>query len=138
MNVEKQTKGAEMSDVALAADLIRDVAGERGHSEPVKVLLERAYERLSKHSAQWTRRRVRALWAREAARIEHREIREMAAAIAEQERLRDAREEHRRYVARLARMEALLVTTDEAFHSPEIGAVRGAMGGVDRPGTERD
>lgn len=112
MNVEKQTKGAEMSDVALAADLIRNVAGERGHSEPIKVLWERAYERLSRH----------------------REIREMAAVIAEQERLRDAREEHRKYVARLARLEALLATTDEAFHGPEIGALRGALGRMDRPG----
>ena len=129
--MEKQTRDAEMSDVTLAANLIRDVAGPRGHDEPIKVLWDRAYERLSRHSAQWTRRRVRALWAREAARVEHREIREMAEAIREQERLRDARKEHAEYLDRIARLETLLLTTDEDFGSHEIAALRGPARGMD-------
>jgi hypothetical protein len=133
-DMEKCSRNVEMSDAALAADLIRDVAGERGHDEPIKTLWEKAYQRLAKRSTQWTRRRVRALWEREAARIEYREIKEMTAAIREQETLRHARQEHREYLDRLARLEALLVARDADFHSPEIGAVRGNTGRVDRAG----
>jgi hypothetical protein len=124
MKPEICSKDVEMSDVALAADLIRQVAGPRGCDEPVKTLWERAYSHLSRANGDWTRRRVRALWEREAARIEYREIKEMAAAIAAQEALRDARAEHAAHVERIARLEALLVHTDEDFHSDQIRALR--------------
>lgn len=126
----------EMSDAILAARMIRDVAGPRGSDEPIKVLWERAYQALSKYGQHWTRRRIRALWAGEAARVEYREIKEMAIAIAARERLIDARKEHAERLARIARLEALLVAQDEAFHSPEIGALRDTPFGMGGPGTE--
>ena len=89
-----------MCDADLAANLMDDVIGERGIREPVKTMLERAYSALSKRNSAWTRRRVRAVFNREANRIDYREIEEMRAVI-------EARKQHaafREETARLAQM----------------------------------
>lgn len=103
MDLEKSAKHEEtsaMTDVELAANLMDNVIGQRGIREPVKSMLERAYQSLSKRNKDWTRRRVRAVFNREANRIDYREIEEMRAVIA-------ARKEHaafREETARLAQM----------------------------------
>lgn len=109
MNSERSTKivdfsakGEPMADADLAANLMDDVIGERGVREPVKSMLERAYSALSKRNDAWTRRRVRAVFNREANRIEHREIEEMRAVI-------QAREKHAAYREETARLAALAV-----------------------------
>ena len=129
MNVEKPAKSVAMSDVAIAADRIRRVAGARGYDEPVKVLLDRAYDVLSRHypHSRWTRRRVRALWRKEAARVDYHEIAEMEMILA-------ARKEHAEFVAETERMAAAYLRPDPDFYSPEIEARRSVARGVDRPG----
>ena len=113
MNVERLSKSLDfspkekpMSEVQFATDaekavhLLDKVIGVRGIREPVKSMLERAYGLLSKRNSEWTRRRVRAVFNREANRIDHREIADMEAILA-------AREEHAAYreeTARLAQM----------------------------------
>lgn len=98
-----------MSDTELAASLLDEVIGTRGVREPVKSMLERAYSELSKRSGEWTRRRVRAVFNREANRIEYREIEDMKAVI--QARKRHA--EYRQETANLVAM-ALGRSTDHA------------------------
>lgn len=121
-----------MSDAVLARNLVfRAAGGQPG--EKIKVLQERAYQALCKiNPEQWTRRRVRALINLEAARIEHREMREIAAVIEARERRQDARREHQKHLDRITRLEALLTATDPAFHRHQIGALRGQAGRVDR------
>lgn len=75
-----------MSDAELAADLLDELIGYRGVREPIKAMLDRAYDKLSKKSSKWTRRRVRAIFNKEANRIENREISDLEMLIAERER----------------------------------------------------
>lgn len=121
-----------MSDAALAAFLIREVAGPRGHDDSIKELLNRAYRALQKQNEAWKHRRVRAIWNREAARIEHREIAEMKAAIA----LREARKEHAEYIAETERLAALGFAIDPDFYRDQIEARRSILGGVGRSGAD--
>ncbi len=105
MNVEISAKDAEkraMTDIDIAADLMDGVIGERGIREPVKSMLERAYVALSRRNREWTRRRVRAVFNKEANRIDHREIQEMRDVI-------EARKTHAAYREETARFAALAV-----------------------------
>ncbi len=92
-----------VSDVQLAANLLDDVIGARGIREPVKSMLERAYCDLRKRNDAWTRRRVRAVFNKEANRIDYREIQEMRAVID------DARKKHAAYREETARIAAMVV-----------------------------
>ncbi|MFC0246428.1 hypothetical protein ACFOLL_04495 [Falsochrobactrum ovis] len=91
-----------MSDVDMAASLLDDVIGARGVREPVKSMLERAYALLSRRNSAWTRRRVRAVFNKEASRIEHREIEDMRAIL-------DARKKHAAYREETARLAQVAV-----------------------------
>lgn len=101
-------KEGSVSDVHLAADLLDEVIGSRGVREPIKSMLDRAYFELSKCNNAWTRRRVRAVFHKEALRIDHREIREMEAVI-------EARKKHAEYREETARRVA--VALNRAAHS---------------------
>lgn len=103
MNVEKSAKDLEssaMSDPDIAASLLDEVIGIRGIREPVKAMLERAYSDLRKRNNAWTRRRVRAVFNREANRIDYREIEEMRAVI-------QARKEHAAFKQETTRLVAM-------------------------------
>lgn len=89
-----------MSDTEYAASLLDEVIGTRGIREPIKSMLERAYTSLSARNKAWTRRRVRAVFHKEANRIDHREIAEMRAVI----EARKAHAAYREETARLAEM----------------------------------
>lgn len=91
-----------MSDVDMAASLLDNVIGARGIREPVKAMLERAYALLSRRNSAWTRRRVRAVFNKEASRIEYREIEDMRAIL-------KAREQHAAYRAETARIAQMAV-----------------------------
>lgn len=86
-------------DVDLAAHMMDEVIGHRGIREPVKSMLERAYSKLRNENSAWTRRRVRAVFNKEANRIDYREIREMGAVIEARKRHAEYREETTRLVA---------------------------------------
>lgn len=103
-------RAERMNADALAPNLIRQCAGTRGYDEPIKVLLERAYEALRRKSERWTRRRVKAMWHGEARRIEFDEIVEMAE-VAE---LQKARREHAEFIRETARVAALRVAVEAA------------------------
>lgn len=98
---------AGVSDTEFAASLMDEVIGVRGVREPVKSMLERAYSELSRRFPKWTRRRVRAVFNKEAQRIDYREIREMEAVI-------EARKKHAAYREETARLAALAVVRAKA------------------------
>ena len=106
-----------MSDADLAADLLDELIGYRGVREPIKNMLDRAYDKLSRKSPKWTRRRVRAIFNKEANRIENREITDMEAVIKERER-------HAAYKAETARMAQMAVaqaTNASRRYAPKEG-----------------
>lgn len=121
-----------MSDVALAHSLISEIAGHcwRGKGD----MLDRVYDAISRRYPMWTRRRIRAFWHKEAAGVRYHEMMELAeVARSERDRrkaIEEARRDHADYIARTARMEALLSSTDEAFHSPQVEAMRCVSGRV--------
>ena len=101
MNLGISPKRSEsLSDADKAASLLDQVIGTRGIREPVKSMLERAYCELRKRNEAWTRRRVRALFNKEANRIEYREVEEMRSVI-------EARIKHAAYREETARIAAM-------------------------------
>jgi hypothetical protein len=100
---------ADVSDIDLAASMMDEVIGHRGIREPVKSMLERAYSRLRQENDAWTRRRVRAVFNKEANRIDYREIREMEAVI-------EARKQHAAYREETARIAEMAVIRAQASH----------------------
>lgn len=114
MSVEKRAKDEDfsaMSDVDLAANLMDEVIGQRGIREPVKSMLERAYSALSKRNSAWTRRRVRALFNKEANRVDYREIEEMRAVV-------EARKKHAEYREETARIAQMVIAQRAHEDSP--------------------
>jgi hypothetical protein len=147
-SVEKLSKAeGGMTDAHFAAELIQDAypiragrnakaaIGEafaalkrRERQLPVEILRERP--------RQWTERRVRAVWNREAKRIDHYEIQDLTAIAVE-----EARIERQRLKAREERLVAILAAAQEGKDSGGNGQERGSLRGMDMPGvgfTEAD
>lgn len=106
-NVDFSAKEPTMTDVDMAASLLDEIIGQRGVRETIKSMLERAYSDLSKRNGAWTRRRVRAVFNKEASRIENREIEEMKAIL-------DGRKRQATYRAETARIAAMAVIQSTA------------------------
>lgn len=128
-----------MSDVSLAHNLIAEIAGHcwRGRGD----MLDRVYDALRARHPNWTRRRVRAFWHREAAGVRYHEMIELAE-VAElergnRERLEQARRSHAAFIQETAALAARLERTDAAFHGGDVAHLRGLMGGMDRAGAVR-
>ncbi len=126
----KKTETPPMSDTEYAASLLDEVIGTRGIREPIKSMLERAYSSLSARNNAWTRRRVRAVFHKEANRIDHREIAEMRAVI-------EARKQHAAYREETTRLVAMALDREAARAGWDGSERRGINSRVDRPGTER-
>lgn len=127
-----------MSDVLLARSLVQDIAG----SGRVNEVLYAAYKKLQKmfpHDDEphkkWTESRLKSWWYRESENVMHWQMCELykAAAKAKEERalLTAARREHAEFIAKTARLRALLEFTDEAFHRNEIERLGQLSGRVD-------
>lgn len=132
------TDSKHMSDLALASSYVADIGGPG----KVNTILSKAYDRLvemfphkDQPKWQWTERRVRSFWNKEAAYVEFREMRELHAAAAkakeERELLRKARKEHAAFIEKTASLRALLERQDEDFHCPSIEGLGGMGGRVD-------
>jgi hypothetical protein len=125
----KNSDDQAMCDGELAASLLDEVIGVRGVREPVKSMLERAYNDLVKRNNEWTRRRVRAVFHKEANRIDHREIREMRDVI-------EARKRHAAYREETTAFAAMAVVRAQARHSGVASGQGSGLGGMDMPRTE--
>ncbi len=142
-NAEISTRDAEneMSDVTLARGLIRHIGGDcwDGKSD----MLERVYRAINAHlptevANRWTRRRLKAFWAREAAGVRFHEMCELAhvaqKAAKRRAELEEARKAHAEYVEKTANIAALLEYTDPDFHGVEIEGLRRVSGRMDSTG----
>lgn len=126
---ENWSERSEMSDVALAATLAHEIAPA---GRTVGQQIAAVARKLG-----WSRSRTISIWYGEARRIDAREMDQLRAAR-DARRLQEASHEYRELRARIARLEAALAITDEAFHRPHVDALQQSMGGLrvlDRPGT---
>jgi len=124
-NVDQPSKeeGA-MTDTIYASELIQDTYPIRA-GRNVKAAIGDAFEALKKRERalpkevlrdrhrQWTERRVKALWFREARRVDHYEIQDLTAIAVE-----EARIERQRLKAREQRLTAFLAAADKGEISP--------------------
>lgn len=130
-----------MSDVALAHDLVAEIAGHcwRGKGDMIDRVYDAIVTHLPKDQCQhWTRRRVRAFWHKEAASVRYHEMIELAQ-VAKTERehrqeLEEARRSHAEYVAETARLASMLERQDADFHCNQIEAMGGFCSGMGLPG----
>lgn len=126
-----------MSDVALARNIIIEIAGDcwNGKSD----MLDRVWRVCRANGKNFTRRRIRGLFHKEAALVKYHEMIDLAevAAIEKQrnEELKSARKSHAEFVTKTARLASLLEVQDADFHRGQIEAMRGNIGGMDRAGT---
>ena len=126
----------EMSEVSAptfnssdkAYGLIKDIAGHtwRGRGD----MIDRVYSTVADAfpKSRWTRRRIRALWHREAARIDWREVRELefVAEVERAERLRReaARARHNEFIQQIADTLDRMEATDAEFYGAHRAALR--------------
>jgi hypothetical protein len=136
----QEHKGTKaMTDVVLARSLVQDIGGPGRVNEVIYA----AYKRLSKmfphaqdHHNRWSEHRLRNWWYGRSTSVQHFQMVELyqAASKAKEERalLAAARREHAQFIAKTARIAALLEHQDEAFHSAQIAALRGQTRDLDR------
>lgn len=141
--VDFSSKGrAVMTDVQFASEFIqetypvtatRKVAGAIGAAFEALRRRERALPEHVRRERprQWTERRVRALWFKEARRIDHYEIQDLTAVAVE-----EARRERQHLKAREERLVALLATADAGGMGPLTDEEGRDVCGLDLPGTD--
>lgn len=140
-NVEfsSKEKGA-MTDAHYASELIketyptsavRNVQAAIGDAFEALKRRERKLpaEVLRERHRKWTERRVRALWFREARRVDHYEIQDLTAIAVE-----EARIERQRLKAREERLTAILAAAEASENSSSNYQSGRAVRGVDLPG----
>lgn len=111
-----------------AHGLVKDIAGHawRGRGDMIDRVFDAILAAFPK--SHWTRRRVRALWHREAARIDWREVRELEF-VAEVERAKRLRKEaavaaHNEFVAHVTATLDRMESSDAEFFSVQRAALR--------------
>lgn len=129
-----------MTDTHYAAELIQDTY-PIGAGRNAKAAIGEAYAALKRRERQlptdvlrerprqWTERRVRALWNREARRIDHYEIQDLTAVAVE-----EARRERQRLKAREERLAAILAAAQEGEDGDRSGAESRPVRGMDMSG----
>lgn len=109
-----------------AHDLVKKIAAHcwAGKSD----MVDRVYDAITEFYPHWTRRRVRGLFHKEAAKIDWREIRELEV-IDEIERKRRevakaARSDHADFLSQISNTLTRMEATDAEFHSQHREALR--------------
>ena len=132
MNISPTNTESKKSDVELARDLVVRIGRHcwSGKTDMIDRVFDEIDERFPK--ANWTRRRVRAIWHREAAGIQFFEMCQLADVVhaieQEQAQIQEARREHREAINKTSRIAAFLERQDADFHRPQIEAFLGARG----------
>jgi hypothetical protein len=127
-----------MTDASFAQELLQEAFPIRA-GRNVKAAIGEAFAALQRHERrlapavrnarerQWTERRVKSIWCREARRIDHYEIEDLTAIAIEEARIELARSK-----ARQQRLAALLADP-LAYRGSELAhLVRERVGGMDR------
>jgi hypothetical protein len=109
-----------------AADLLRELAGNREADESVKAVLRRVRRKLT----DWKPSRVRDVWYRDPrVKVRAGEIEQLRALV--DRRANDKVDELAQLRNRISRLEALLERSDEAFHGPALAALRSQRRALD-------
>lgn len=127
----KSSENSDLSDVAQASALIREVAPVEGAT--IGERIQRAARKLG-----WRHSRAREIWYEQARRIDAREMDQLRRTT-EARKLQEATHEYRDLRARISRIEAALLVADADFHGPQIDGLRQSMRGpsaMDLPGTD--
>lgn len=122
----KKEKLKQMSDVAQAQYLISAIGGGGSNAQAMIGKAEAKLKSMFPESG-WTFRRLRAWWNHETDVVRHWQMVELyeAAAKAKEERklIASARREHAEFIAKTARISALLERQDADFHRASIEAM---------------
>ncbi|ESY89052.1 hypothetical protein X739_00730 [Mesorhizobium sp. LNHC220B00] len=111
--------GRNMSSVATAHELTRDLGEILAPSMPVKVKLDRLYRALQvafPDVKKFTRRRIRSLFFGEVSRVDHEEV----LALEELCAVEGARREHRQFLAYTNRLAAAYAARGKALSREEL------------------
>lgn len=125
---EKRSEFSEMSDVCLAADLIRQIE-PRDHRS-IKEWIGATARRLG-----WSYGRAKSVWYGEARRIDAAEMDALRKA-SEARQLRKLADEHRNVKERIARLQAALAVIREEIPGAKISIPEqqaSGLGGMDLP-----
>lgn len=135
----------QMEDVVLAKGLIKDIGGSGYVSTMIGTACDKLRElfpHVGKPKRQWTERRLWMWWNEETEVVRFWQMTELYQAAArvkeERELLAAARREHAEFIAKTARIAALLEHQDEDFHSAQIAAMGQQSRGVGRAGNQGD
>jgi hypothetical protein len=130
MVLEISDKATDMRTASLddAADLLREIAGERRPDESLKGV----FRRLNRKLSGWSDNRIRDIWRRDRrVRVRAEEVdqlRAIAKRDVPQRITDDELAELRATVARFASYVPLLERIDAEFHGPQISAARDQIG----------
>lgn len=126
MRSEKSDKTSEVrkmgrqTTLTEAAQLLREIAGERAADESIKAV----FLRLSRSLKGWSASRVRDVWYRDERVAVRADEVDQLRATAKARRAEGAGNELQELRDRISRLERLLESSDEAFHSPTIAILR--------------
>jgi hypothetical protein len=130
MAQENYDKALDMRTASLddAADLLREIAGERRPDESLKGV----FRRLNRKLSGWSDNRIRDIWRRDRrVRVRAEEVDQLRAIVNQgsgQKVTKDELAELRATVDRFASYLPLLERIDAEFHGPQISAARDQIG----------
>lgn len=137
----KQGKRKQMSDVATANYLVRSIGGGGRVCDFIYHACEKLNEMFPHNgdaSKQWTQRRLRGWWNNDSDKVLHWQMVELYEAAAkakeESELIQAARRDHADFIAKTARIAALLEHQDEDFHRDQIAGIRQQSSRMGGPG----
>ena len=118
---ENQSEAMSTASLDEAADLLRELAGNRRANESMKAVLRRVRRRL----ADWKPSRVRDVWYRDPrVKLRAGEIEQLRLLVGRKAEDKAAVDELAELRNRISRLEALLESSDPAFHSEAIASLR--------------
>lgn len=131
---------AHMSDVAIARNLIREIAGDAWDGKGD--MLARVHSACLRHGKSFTARRIRSFWHGEAAIVAHNEIVSLAEVATAEKSKRDridaARASHAEFINRASAVLDRLSAQDADFHGEYIAALRTLASGPTGDQSTRD
>ena len=130
---DKSSEQSEMSDAALAAQLLRGVVTVDAGA----TIKERIVK--TSRALGWVYSRTRDVWYEQARRIDAHEMDALRAAVRQRE-LEEAKREYRELDARLARLEAAVALANPTLDREALDLLQQEIrgpGGVDRAGAQQ-
>jgi hypothetical protein len=125
---EISNKAGDMRTASIdeAADLLREIAGDRRADESLKSV----FRRLRRKLTNWSDNRIRDIWRRDSRiRVRAEEVKQLRALSGTRSMYGAAADnELAELRQRISRLEALLERTDPAFHGPQLDALRSERG----------